>query len=149
MIKDDELSRGPANKVHDEEDDFQFLSEPGHMTRRLHQISVSLFLDLVKDFDLTPIQYGALSAVNRHPAYDQRQIAQLLAVDRTTINAVSSRLAERGLLVRKSVGRRINLSLTQEGQRVLDAAAKMVSLHSDQFLSPLTLPQREQFMNLL
>lgn len=149
MTTNKDFSDRDAGSDKDHGNDFEFQGEPGHMVRRLHQIGVSIFLDLMKEFDLTPIQYGALNAIGTHPGYEQRQIARMIAVDRTTINAVTKRLAERGLLIRKPIGRRIDLWLTDQGHRLLDAASPKTPIHSDVLLAPLTSAQRRQFVKLL
>mgnify|MGYP005828916165 CR=1 FL=1 len=133
----------------EEDNDFEFHAEPGHMVRRLHQIAVGLFLDLAAESELTPIQYAALNAICTHPGCDQRQIARLIAIDRTTINSVTRRLAERNLVVREPVGRRIDLYPTQQGEELLEKSSAETLDHSDLLLSPLNADERAVFLGLL
>ena len=74
---------------------------PGHLARRFQQIAVAVFLAEVGEagFDLTPVQYAALSAIRTKPGIDQVTLAGLIAYDRTTITGVVDRLAQKGLLV--------------------------------------------------
>ena len=46
---------------------------PGHLIRRLNQISVALFSEHMSraGLTLTPVQFAALSAVEKHPGTDQ------------------------------------------------------------------------------
>ena len=38
---------------------------PGHLVRRLQQIAVSIFMSETGGFNMTPVQYSALLAVDR------------------------------------------------------------------------------------
>lgn len=123
--------------------------EPCYLARRLEQIAVSIFYDLNAKSKLTPIQYAALNAIRDYPDHEQRVIARVIAVDRSTINGVTSRLAAAGLVIRKRAGRSISLSLTAKGIRMLDEGTTNDVLHAELFLAPLTEKQREQFLGLL
>lgn len=132
-----------------DDEEFEYHSEPGHLVRRLHQIANSIFFDLMKDMDLTPIQYAVLFTVDAHPGYEQRQIAKLIAIDRATINTVTAKLEGRGLLVRERVGRRIDLWIADAGRDLLKEASPKTPLHAKKLLAPLTAKQRETFVYLL
>ena len=98
--------------------------KPGHFARRFQQIAVAIFHTEVEEagYDLTPVQYAALTSVRTHPGIDQATLAGLIAYDRTTITGVVDRLAQKGLLVRQanSRDRRVReLQITEEGRRVL------------------------------
>ncbi|GAA5049065.1 MarR family transcriptional regulator [Erythrobacter westpacificensis] len=133
----------------EDENDFEFHREPGHLVRRLHQIAVGLFLEMSCESDLTPIQYAALNAICAHPGYEQREIARLIAIDRTTINSVTRRLAERELVKREPVGRRIDLYPTDKGFELLDRSTEETAEHSNLLLSPLSEIERAQFLKLM
>ncbi len=140
----------PDNKPgYDTSEIFGAPYEPCYLVRRLDQISVSIFIDLNKDLKLTPTQYAALGAIGDFPGYEQRVIARLIAVDRTTINGVTSRLTDAGLVTREKSGRSITLTLTKTGEKLLEAGRMNDTEHSERFLSPLTQRQREQFIVLL
>src|SRR5262249_53406843 len=74
--------------------------DAGHLIRRLHQISFALFLDQAKAFDVTPVQYAALVAINSHPGIDQTTLCNFIALDRTTIGDVVGRLQRKKLITR-------------------------------------------------
>src|SRR5215472_9909003 len=78
--------------------DSRLIEMPGHLIRRLHQISFALFLDQAKTFDVTPVQYAALVAINRHPGIDQTTLFNIIAFDRTTIGGVFGRLQRKKLM---------------------------------------------------
>ena len=104
---------------------------PGHLARRFQQIAVAVFLAEVEaaGFDLTPVQYAALSAIAANPSIDQITLAGLIAYDRTTITGVIDRLAQKGLVVRQASARdrrSRELLITDEGRRTLDAITPAV-----------------------
>ena len=72
--------------------DSRLIEMPGHLIRRLHQISFALFLDQAKAFAVTPVQYAALVAIDRHHGIDQTTLCSIIAFDRTTIGGVVGRL---------------------------------------------------------
>ena len=80
---------------------------PGHLIRRLHQISTRVFTARVKEagFDLTPVQFAALDVIRRHPGLDQARLADAVAKDRATRGAVVDRLERKGLVTREREGR--------------------------------------------
>ena len=58
---------------------------PGHDIRRLHQISVAIFMQETEAFGVTPVQYAALQAVGLQPGMDQRTLARTIGFDTSTI----------------------------------------------------------------
>ncbi len=75
----------------------------GHLIRRLHQISVSVFTERMRDagFDLTPVQFATLAALEAHPDVDQATLAGLIAHDRVTIGGAVDRMEAKGLISRR------------------------------------------------
>src|SRR5882762_11525942 len=99
--------------------------KPGHLARRFQQIAVAIFHAEVDEarYDLTPVQYAALSKIQTNPGIDQATLAGLIAYDRTTITGVVDRLVQKGLLVRQAsrTDRRAHaLEITDEGRQTLD-----------------------------
>ena len=77
---------------------------PGHLIRRLHQISVAVFSEHVAaaGLNLTSVQYAALSAIAASPGIDQATLAGSIAYDRVTIGGVVDRLVQKGLIDRRT-----------------------------------------------
>lgn len=104
---------------------------PGHLIRRLHQISTHVFMTRTREagFDLTPVQFAALDAIRESPGIDQAGLADAVAKDRATIGAVADRLEQKGLVSRKVNAKdkraRI-LSLTDEGEALVLALKPLV-----------------------
>jgi MarR family transcriptional regulator, lower aerobic nicotinate degradation pathway regulator len=125
---------------------------PGHRIRRLHQISVGLFLQELGDAGITPVQYAALQTVAHHPGLDQRTLAGSIALDTSTTGGVIDRLEQRGWLERRTApdDRRVRqLWLTEAGQRALAQATPAVQRAQAQILAPLDAAERETFLRLL
>ena len=125
---------------------------PGHAIRRLHQISVGIFLQEVGDLGVTPVQYAALQRVGNEPGIDQRTLARGIALDTSTTAGVVDRLEARGWMERRTSPedrRARQLYLTPEGQSALAATVPAMLRSQEQILAPLTPNQRKAFMRLL
>lgn len=127
---------------------------PGHLARRFQQIAVAIFHAEVEEagYDLTPVQYAALSAISSHPEIDQATLAGLIAYDRTTITGVVDRLVLKGLLARhaSSTDRRAHaLRITAAGSKTLRGIAPAVEEAQHIMLRGLTANEAEQFLRLL
>jgi DNA-binding MarR family transcriptional regulator len=126
--------------------------KPGYLIRRLQQMAVSIFLKETEEFDITPIQYATLAAVNLYPGIDQLRVANAIGVDRVTISGVINRLVAKKLAIRKvsaSDGRAYEVILTAAGTRLLvemEGATKRVQ---EKILAPLTLVEQAVFLDSL
>ena len=83
---------------------FHLDGRPGFLIRRLHQIHVALFFAECAPFDVTPVQYSILTAVQANPGLDQARLGETVGVDRATLANVVSRLEARGLVQRRRSG---------------------------------------------
>jgi DNA-binding MarR family transcriptional regulator len=126
---------------------------PGHLARRFQQIAVAIFHAEVEDagFDLTPVQYAALAALEANPEIDQATLAGLIAYDRTTITGVIDRLTQKGLIVRMPSprDRRANvLKMTDKGRETLQGVAPVVEAAQQVMLRGLTPEEADEFLRL-
>jgi MarR family transcriptional regulator, temperature-dependent positive regulator of motility len=127
---------------------------PGHLIRRLHQISVSIFASRIAEagFDLTPVQYAAIAVLDEHPGIDQATLAGLIAHDRVTIGGVVDRLCQKGYLVRrvsKTDRRARELELTEKGHSIIRTTAPVIRDIQERTLSGLSEKERKTFIALL
>lgn len=127
---------------------------PGHLIRRLNQISVALFMDQMAEADLslTPVQYAALSAIQDKPGIDQATVAGLIAYDRATLGKVIDKLEARNLIVRQTsqTDRRAKiLRLTQDGETLLTLARPIVENLQPIILDGLTAAEQNRLIQLL
>lgn len=129
-------------------------SLPGHLIRRLHQISVSAFISETSaaGFDLTPVQFAVIRMLHAHPGIDQGTLAGLAAVDRVTMGGVIARLEKRGYLERH-VGekdrRSRTLKLTERGETLLQTIWPAVRHTQDVILAGLTEDEKDTLIALL
>lgn len=125
----------------------------GHLIRRLHQQSTQVFSQRTQaaGFDLTPVQYAALEAIAEHPGHDQACIAEIIGYDRATIGGVIDRLEKKGWIarvVRERDRRSRELSLTGEGQQILNRLKPIVEDLQQDILRPLSTADCAQFIAL-
>lgn len=125
----------------------------GHLIRRLHQLSTQVFVQrtLAAGYDLTPVQFAALDAIQASPATDQASVAEAIAYDRATIGGVIERLEQKGW-VRRVVSERDRrarqLSLTPQGKRVFSALVPIVKDLQEEILHALNEAERARFLKL-
>jgi DNA-binding MarR family transcriptional regulator len=133
-------------------DEKDIYSKPGHLIRRLNQISVAIFMAETEGFDMTPVQYSALLAVRNHPGIDQTTLMEIIAFDRSTIAEVVWRLESKKLLKRlvaKTDRRARMLFITPTGRRILSVLTPKVNKVQDVIMQPLPLKERAVFMQLM
>jgi DNA-binding MarR family transcriptional regulator len=135
-----------------EEAETDFLSMPGHLLRRCQQIGVAIFLDECRAFDLTPLQFSILAALDRFGAMDQARLGGVTALDRTTIVVVLTKLEERGLTTRSQSAkdkRSKIVDITDDGRATLRQVLPSVRTVQERIFSPLTPRERTQLIALL
>src|SRR5579871_1639695 len=76
-------------------------TKPGYLFRRMQQIAVAIFVEECRDFDITPVQYAALVAIQTHPGIDATRLSAVIAFDRSTLGSVIERLETKKLIERK------------------------------------------------
>lgn len=132
--------------------DHLIYDQPGHLIRRLQQIAVALFMAETKEFDITPIQYAALLAVRLHPGLDQTALVNLIALDRSTVGDVVTRLDSKKL-IRRATGpkdRRTKVMyITAAGRRLLHKLDVRTRSVERLILEPLSAVERPVFMTMM
>lgn len=129
-----------------------FYSRPGHLIRRLNQISVAMFLEEIGHLDLTPRQYAALNMIKEVPNIDQASLCNMIAMDKTTIVKVIDRLVEKGLITRtrSDTDRRTNwLAITDAGNETIKQVVPLLDRSDQRILAPLSREDRVHFMEML
>ena len=125
---------------------------PGHFSRRVHQLSVALFVQEVGELNLTPVQYSSLQTICNQPGIDQKTLAKTIGYDTSTIAGVIDRLEVRGLVTRRVApnDRRARQIFPEaKGLQTLEAVVPRMLKSQDRFLAPLTSTQRKEFMRLM
>ena len=127
-----------------------FSQLPGHLIRRVHQLSTAYFAD--ECGDLTAVQYAALVAIGSHPGIDATRLSQVIYFDRSTIGDVLDRIESKGWIVRESTAddRRIKLlTMSPAGQDVLRQVAPAIRRVQERLLAPLTSSEAKTMIRLL
>ena len=127
-------------------------ARPGFLVRRLHQIHVAMFMEEFKSENITPVQYGLLTAVAALPGLDQTALGQEVGLDRTTTADVVKRLEERGLLERRpnpSDRRTRHVQLTEQGQTLVAELHVNMSRAQERMLEPLRPAEKAILMDLM
>ncbi|RQV70296.1 MarR family transcriptional regulator [Burkholderia cenocepacia] len=127
-------------------------SRPGYLVRRLNQIHYAMFQEECGHENVTPVQYGILTALSLRPGIDQTEIGMELGLDRTTTADVVKRLEDKGF-----VRRRINPDdrrsrqayITPEGLKVMNRLYGGMVAASDRMLESLSTADRQKFVELL
>ncbi|MEZ5603862.1 MAG: MarR family transcriptional regulator [Burkholderiaceae bacterium] len=126
--------------------------KPGHLIRRAQQIAVAVFMEECGAFDLTPVQYAALTAIGLRPDVDATRLSQLIALDRSTTGSVLERLEAKALVVRvpSAQDRRVKrLRLSEAGQALLRQVDTAVERAQRRIVAPLRPDERKVFIRLL
>lgn len=130
----------------------KFYSRPGHLIRRLNQISAGLFVEEAGTLGLTTVQFAALNMIKEVPNIDQASLSDMIAFDKTTIVKVLDRLVEKGLITRtrSETDRRANhLNITPKGAEVIKQIQPMLDRSDARILAPLPASDQRKFMELL
>jgi MarR family transcriptional regulator, temperature-dependent positive regulator of motility len=133
---------------------LEIATMPGHLIRRLQQASVAIFDNEIRraGFDLTPVQFAALTMIGANPGLDQASLAQGIAYDRVTIGGVVDRLEAKGLLRREiaETDRRARkLYLQPMGKTVLDQVRPVVRAVQGAILQGLDADESAVLSSLL
>jgi DNA-binding MarR family transcriptional regulator len=127
-------------------------SRPGFLIRRLNQIHYAMFFEECKDFNITPVQYGMLTALSLDPGLDQKALGLVVGLDRTNTADVLKRLEERGLVRRKQSeedGRVKHAFITPEGRKITEAMYSAMLAAQQRLLAPLSDADKQKFLDLL
>lgn len=125
---------------------------PGFLVRRLHQIHLALFAEECAAFDLTPVQYSIMTAIQRQPGLDQVRLGEQVGIDRATMADVLARLEKRGLVMRRRSGvdGRLKLvSLSASGRRLLVRIDPYAERAHERTVAALPARERRAFIRSL
>ena len=131
---------------------FDFRHAPGHLIRRMHQVSVAIFMEETADFDVTPVQFAILNALLEDPGEDQVTLARKVAFDPATFGGVIARLEARGWVRREPDAadrRRKLLWVTEEGAGLARRMKRAVGRVQQRILEPLDAAAQAQLVRLL
>ena len=131
---------------------FDFSNAPGHLVRRVHQVSIALFAQELAAFDVTAVQFAILQTLLDTPGADQITVAQAVALDAATSGSVIGRLEARGWLRREADGqdkRRKLLWLTADGKQAARLMQRPAAAVQTKLLAALTQAEKKQLLDIL
>jgi DNA-binding MarR family transcriptional regulator len=123
---------------------------PGHLIRRVHQVSTAYFSE--ECGDLTAVQYAALVAIGAHPGIDATRLSEIIFFDRSTIGDVLDRMEGKGWILRYSTpsDKRIKrLEVSPAGQEALHLVEPGIRRVQDRLLAALTAAEAKTLIRLL
>jgi DNA-binding MarR family transcriptional regulator len=146
---DDSMEMPDGNPA--ERGEYRVDQQIGFFLRQANQRHVAIFTGMMGD-RLTTTQWAALSKLREIQPSSQNQLGRETAMDVATIKGVVDRLVARGLIRTApdpKDGRRLVLSLTEEGISVIDRNLAIAAAVTDETLSPLTSAERMMLVELL
>jgi len=126
-------------------------AHPGFYLRKMQQWAVAVFMQECRDFDITPVQYAALSAAHHNPGMDQKRLAEHISLDTSTMATVLDRLEKRSCIERRPTPhdrRAKSIFLTHTGLQLLQAAHPSVQRAQARMLERLSPDERVVFLEL-
>jgi DNA-binding MarR family transcriptional regulator len=130
-------------------------SAPTAIARRFHQMCVARTTEVVGEFGITPLQYGALVHLSRRtgkPGIEQNTFAERLNIDRNTASLLVEQLAKKGLVAREvdAADRRVRLlSLTPQGEKIYARLRPAFIAVNEKILAPINARERKLLKDLL
>jgi len=130
---------------------FQLSASPGHLIRRLHQFSTSLWANIVSD-QITSPQFGILNFLADHPGCDQTTLGSSVFLDRASTTEIVGRMTKKGLVCRvkdpKDM-RRWKLTLTELGYHTYEELAPLSLVQNNCLIEALSKESQVQFLGYL
>jgi DNA-binding MarR family transcriptional regulator len=124
----------------------------GYQMRRAQGTMHRDYMATVSGLDLTQKQTATIWLINANPGVSQVSVAEALGMDRATMMAVTDRLEDRGLVIRKrsEVDRRKQeLYLTPAGQQMLRKVKTRIAEHEQRFKALFKSAELASFIEAL
>src|SRR5258706_4308776 len=131
---------------------YRIEDQVGYMLRRAHQRASAIFQTTIGDPNITPTQYSSMVKLHEYTELSQNLLGRLVGMDKATMQGVVRRLRDRGLVdSRPDPGdaRRTLLSLTLDGQKLVDKLLMNGPAVSRETLKPLNGAEQRQLLDLL
>ncbi len=126
--------------------------QAAHLLRRAHQRASAIFASLNGESHLTPAQYFAMVRLAEMGELSQNRLGRLAAMDPATVQGVTRRLIERGIVERKpdkTDRRRMLLRLTPKGEELVEQVSEIAAKTNRGVLAPLSPSEQRIFLDLL
>ncbi len=124
----------------------------GYNTRRATLTIISRFIERMADFDLRPVDFSVLSLIGHNPGITSRELCNALNVLPPNMVGFLKAFERRDLIERTphpTDGRAMGLSLTQNGQQLMQKA-EAAAIESDSSAAhQLSAAEQKTLMRLL
>lgn len=130
---------------------LELYETPGHILRRCQQRSQDIFREVLGRFGLTQQQTALLLALSRYSTASIQDLSDSTGSDRNTLSDITSRLVDRGLMVRRRSprdARAYELRISASGVRLLGRMAPGLAKVQERILEPLDDSEREAFIRM-
>ncbi|MBO6826043.1 MAG: MarR family transcriptional regulator [Sneathiella sp.] len=134
------------------EDGYRVEEQIGFLLRKAHQRASAIFQGQFNEHQITPTQFSTLVKLRNRGEASQNHLGRLTAMDPATIQGVTRRLIERGFVQTKADQqdkRKMLLSLTAEGELLIDSLVQKGRTVTELTLAPLEAEERDQLVQLL
>ncbi|MEH6475200.1 MAG: MarR family winged helix-turn-helix transcriptional regulator [Sneathiella sp.] len=134
------------------EDEYRVEDQIGFLLRKAHQRASSIFQSSFSEIQMTPTQFSTLCKLSDQGEISQNHLGRLTAMDPATIQGVTRRLIERGLVQTRPDEvdrRRLLLRLTDEGHALIDSLVVKGKSVTKKTLSPLSDEEQQKMIELL
>ncbi|MEX1037215.1 MAG: MarR family winged helix-turn-helix transcriptional regulator [Sneathiella sp.] len=133
-------------------DDYHVEAQIGHLLRRAHQRASAIFQSHMGYEQITPTQFAALVKLRDEGELSQNYLGRLTAMDPATIQGVTRRLIDRGLVQTRpdqDDRRRMSLRLTEAGETLIKTLIPHGFDITEETFAPLSREEQELFLTLL
>jgi len=134
------------------EDGYRVEDQIGFLLRKAHQRASSIFQSNFSEAQVTPTQFSTLCKLLDEGEISQNHLGRLTAMDPATIQGVTRRLIERGLVQTRPDDvdrRRLLLRLTDEGLSIIDSLIIKGKSVTNKTLAPLSEEEQLKLVELL
>lgn len=125
---------------------------PGHLVRRLQQVTQNIYESEAKSFGVTHAQFAILQTVQLMPGLEQREIAAAAGYDSVTASHIIRKL-ETMKMLRRDKGSRSrrghSLHLTAAGAEKLEQMLPALARVQERLMERLPPEKRALFLELL
>jgi DNA-binding MarR family transcriptional regulator len=124
----------------------------GFLLNFLGEKSRRRFIAALEPHDIHPRIFGLMTVMAKRPGITQQELAGLGNVDPSSMVALLDEMEARGLAERRvdpADRRRRAVHLTEAGEREWRAMQEKAKATLDEFLAPLTAPERDELQRLL
>lgn len=124
----------------------------GYLLRRAQSASFRHLERSAADLALSPGQFSQLAAIEANPGINQRRLATLFGLDKSTLSPAVDALAARGLVQRARAaedGRAWSLALTPQGRHLLVRMRAKIEAQERIIAAALSSAERDRLLDAL